>query len=107
MSSEGQQADDQELTGNRTGSRVRSVKIMAYIPKDTDISKAVGETEDSLPDKHEEDLATSLTAELLTAMRDEVQSAVGAAKKKVLRTTVKKTLRDIFLFGCEVAEEGV
>lgn len=36
--------DDQKLTMNPIGSWVRSMKKMAYMPKDADISKAVDET---------------------------------------------------------------
>lgn len=80
---------------------------MAYIQKDTYIFEAVEETEDSSPHILEADCAMSLSEEFLTAMRDEFQSAVGSAMKAVLRTTVEKPLRDIFLGGYKAADESM
>lgn len=48
-----------------------------------------------------------MNAEHLEAVRAKAQSASGAAKKEVLRTTAEKTLRNMILDGYEVAEEIV
>lgn len=48
-----------------------------------------------------------LKAELFMAMNAEVQLAEDAAKKSVLRTTVEKSIRDIFLNGYELSEKRV
>lgn len=72
------------------------------MPKNSDISKAVDETEDPLSER---DFIAALNAELLAAMRAEFQSAVGSAKKDVLRPTVKETLESIFLYGYDAAEK--
>lgn len=90
-----------------TGSCVSSVKEMAYMLKDTEMSNAVEETEDSSNHKPEEDFATSLSAKLLSAIRYEVQSADGGAKRCVLRRIIEESLRDIFLDGYEAGLEKV
>lgn len=77
---------------------------MAYMPKGSDISEAVDETKDNLEGADSEG---PLEAELHIVMKTEVQSAVRAANREVLRTTVEETRRDIFLNSYESAENGV
>lgn len=96
------QIDNEKLTANPTGSWMRSIEKMASRPKDSDILKAGIETKIHLS---EEDSVVFLEAEHFAGMKIEVQPAVQAAKRKVLRTTVEKNLRDMFLNIYEAEEE--
>lgn len=65
--------------------------------------KSVGKTEYHIP---EGDSVAGSKAKFLAAAKTKLQSTVGAVKREVLRATVQKTLRDIFLSEYERAGEG-
>lgn len=70
---------------------------------DSDISKAVDETEECLQDL---EIKASLKAEHLLVLKTKVQPAGGPAMSEVLSTTVEETLRDVYLDGYKAAGEG-
>lgn len=67
--SEGHWTDDQKLTANSIGNRVRSNEKMAYMSKNADSFEAVDDAEDHLPCG---DSVASLKAELLQAVKTNV-----------------------------------
>lgn len=108
MASEGHLADEQKTTAKPAGRRVRSTANMVYLLNNTDLSKAVEETENAVLERPAAtDLVLSLETELLRTMEAEVRLAVGAVIRKILRKTVEITPRDMFLDGCEVTDEEV
>lgn len=96
VQSDGHQCGDQELTKNLTGRWVQTTENMAYMPKHPVISKAAHDTENHLAER---DSGASVKAELLSALKTEVQAGVEAVKREVLRVTIEKTLTNIFLDG--------
>lgn len=72
VASEGHQANDQEPTATPTGSRPRLMEKTAYMPKDTAIFEAVGETENHELEKLAGNAVMPLKMELLAAMKAEV-----------------------------------
>lgn len=100
-------ADEQEMNAKQTGSWERFMEKMAYVPKDTHLSKEVDKTEDRTLQNPAADLVLFLEPELQTTMKAEVQLAIETAMRELLRRTVEETLRNKFLDGHEATEERV
>lgn len=81
------------------------MKSTANMPKETNISKAIRQTEDYEFEELAKDSVTFLEAELLLAMKVKGHSAVEAAKWEVFRMTVHETSMETLLESYKLDEE--
>lgn len=71
--------------------------MMAFIPNNTNVFKALKETGDNHLEIPAGDLGKLSKIELLAATAADVQSAAKSAKRELLQSTVENTLTDKFV----------